>query len=101
MREFVKVATTRQVPEGDGILVEANGREIGLFRIEGRYYAIDNVCPHRMGPLVEGQLKGCIISCPWHAWTFDITTGKSTFDERVEVETFDVRVDGDNVEIAV
>lgn len=101
MKEFVAVAKAAQVPEGDGILVEVKGREIGLFRIQEEFYAIDNLCPHHLGPLVEGQLDGCVISCPWHAWTFDVTTGKCTFDDRVEVQTFAVRVSGDDVEIEI
>jgi NAD(P)H-dependent nitrite reductase small subunit len=92
MDKFTRVAKLKDIPPGDGIVVEVNQKEIGLFNIDGEIYAIDNVCPHYAGPLVEGQLNGKIISCPWHAWTFDVTTGQCTFNEEICVKTFPVKV---------
>ncbi len=102
MPEFVRVAKIEDIPSGDGLVVKVNGREVGLFTIEGEVHAIDNICPHRQGPLAEGILEGKVISCPWHAWTFDVTTGKCTFNDSVAVQKFPVRVGADGaVEVLV
>jgi len=96
MSEFVKVARKDEVPEDTGKRVEVNGREIALFKKDGRVYAIDHVCPHAGGPLAEGALNGGMAMCPWHGWEFSITTGECAFNSAIRVETFSVREeDGD------
>ena len=101
MSEFVKVANTADVPPGEGLLVEVQGREIGLFNVDGEIHAMDNICPHHGGPLVEGQLAGSVVACPWHAWTFDVTSGKCTFVEGADVERFVTRIENGEIFIAV
>lgn len=101
MPDFVRVAKIEDIPHGDGLVVKVHGREIGLFTVAGEVHAIDNICPHRQGPLAEGILEDGVISCPWHAWTFDIRTGKCTFNESVAVEKFPVRVVEGAVEVLV
>ena len=64
----VRVAAVGEVPAGEGRVVEADGRALALFNVEGAYHCLDNVCPHRGGPLGEGDLEGRLVSCPWHAW---------------------------------
>ena len=71
----VRVAGAGEVAPGEGRVVEAAGRSVAVFNVGGRYYAIDNECPHRGGPLAEGDLEGAVVSCPWHAWRWDVTTG--------------------------
>ncbi len=93
MAEFVRVARIEDIPENDGLVVKAGDREVGLFLIEGQVHAIDNICPHRQGPLAEGILDGKVISCPWHHWTFDVTTGLCTFHDQMKVDKFPVRVE--------
>ena len=56
-------------PEG----VCRRGRVIALFNVDGTFYALDGVCPHQGGPLGQGTLEGCIVTCPWHGWQFDVT----------------------------
>ena len=58
MASFVKVAKVADVPEGSAKLVEAGGKQIALFNAGGKFYAIDNTCKHRGGPLAEGELDG-------------------------------------------
>jgi nitrite reductase/ring-hydroxylating ferredoxin subunit len=50
--------------------------EVAVFNVGGEFYAIDNSCPHRGGPLGEGELEDCIVTCPWHEFRFDVRTGK-------------------------
>ena len=66
MASFIKVAKVAEVPEGSGKLVEAGGKQIALFNAGGKFYAIDNACKHRGGPLAEGELDGTTMTCPWH-----------------------------------
>src|SRR5215475_4749181 len=73
---FVKVAEAAEVLPGTGRVVRAGGRELALFHIEGAFYCIDNDCPHREGPLGEGELEGDTVICPWHAWEISVKTGE-------------------------
>jgi nitrite reductase (NADH) small subunit/3-phenylpropionate/trans-cinnamate dioxygenase ferredoxin subunit len=98
---FVPVARTHDVPPGTGKVVEANGRLIALFNVAGTFYALDNTCLHRGGPVGEGDLEDAIVTCPWHGFQYDVTTGRNVFDVQVGLETFAVRVEGDEVSIAV
>src|ERR1043166_8519774 len=78
MGTLVKVAKTTDLPPGQGKTVEANGREIALFNVGGTFYAIDNTCKHRGGSLGEGELDGTVVTCPLHAWTYDVSSAKPT-----------------------
>jgi len=61
-----KIAETKDLPPGSGTIVEAGGRTLALFNVDGTFYAIDNTCLHRGGPLGEGDLDDTIVTCPWH-----------------------------------
>jgi nitrite reductase/ring-hydroxylating ferredoxin subunit len=101
MAEFVKVAEAADVKPGTAVCVEAGGRQIALFNIDGTFHAIDNVCLHRGGPLAEGEIDGCVVTCPWHGWQFDVTTGMNTMDDSERIDRFDVKVEGGSVFVAV
>jgi len=101
MAGFVRAARVEDVQAGNGKCVEVNGRQIALFNVGGVFYAIDNTCLHRGGPLAEGELDGTVVTCPWHSWQYDVTTGVNTMDESERVERFEVKVEGADVLIAV
>ena len=96
----VKVASVDDVPAGEGRVFEVHGRTVAIFNVDGRFYALDNECPHRGGPLGEGDLEGCIVTCPWHAWQYDVRTGESITDD-LKVARYDVKVEGGDVLVAV
>ena len=73
---WTKAAKISDFEEGKGIVVSIGGRDIALFKSAGAFYAINNVCPHRGGPLGEGFVEGAEVTCPWHAWAFDLKTGE-------------------------
>lgn len=100
MPTFVKACAASEVAPGTGKLVTVGGKEIALFNVEGTFHAIDNECPHRGGPLAEGEVEGCLVTCPWHAWQFDMTTGESITDDS-KVERYETKREGDDVLIAV
>jgi nitrite reductase/ring-hydroxylating ferredoxin subunit len=99
--EFIKVATRAEVPEGTGTTVEAAGRKIALFNVGGVFHAIDNTCKHRGGPLGEGELDGANVTCPWHGWEYDVTSGANLDDPNIKVACFAVRTDGDDILVEV
>jgi len=98
MAEFI-VAKIDEIPNGTGKVVFAGDKPIALFNINGTFYAIDNTCAHRGGPLGEGDLGGTIVTCPWHGWQFDVTTGVSPFGPTVE--KYEVKLDSQTQEIKV
>ena len=99
---FVKVATTEEIPPGQAKLVEVNGNEIALFNIGGEIHAIDNNCTHVGGPLCEGEISGSEVTCPWHGAVFDITTGRVLGPPAAEaVNRYDLRITDGNIEIEI
>ena len=90
------VARAVEVAPGHCKIVSVNGREIGVFNVDGRYFALANRCPHEGGPLCQGRIVALVQSegpghyrlarhqeflrCPWHGWEFDIRTGQSWCD---------------------
>ncbi len=95
-----KVAETKDLPPGSGMAVEVEGRQLALFNVEGTYYAIDDTCPHRGGPLSEGDLEGEHVICPWHSATFDLTDGSVLAPPAEEgVGSYRVEVDGGIIKV--
>jgi nitrite reductase/ring-hydroxylating ferredoxin subunit len=99
MTEFVRVAGAGDLEPGQCAVVSARGRAIALYNVDGTYYATDNICGHHGGPLGQGVLEGKIICCPWHAWTYDVTTGVCPVAENIRIQTFPVRISGPDVEV--
>lgn len=97
MADFVKVAFAGDVPAGTGKVIEVNGKPVALFNVGGKFYALDNTCPHMEGPLGEGALDGPVVTCPWHGWEFDVTTGKNAADETCVQPCFQVKVEGKDI----
>src|SRR5512147_943066 len=101
MAEFVRIAKKSDIPPGQGRMFEVGGKQVAIFNVSGKFHAIDNVCQHQGGPLAEGDLEGCVVTCPWHGWTYDVTSGESPDDPDARVACFEMRVDGDEVLVAV
>lgn len=100
MAEFIKVATTADLAPGEKMLVEYDDEDVGLFNINGQFYAISDVCTHDGGPLVEGNLDGEWVTCPRHGARFNIKTGKQTMPAISPVPLFQVKIEGDDILIA-
>lgn len=95
---------------GERKIVEVQGRSIGVFNVDGAFYALRNRCPHKGAPLCRGPLMGLVTSpepyryelsregqilrCPWHGWEFDVTNGQSVYNpHRMRVKKYDVSVE--------
>jgi nitrite reductase/ring-hydroxylating ferredoxin subunit len=89
------------VKPGEAKVVQADGKAVALFNAGGNLYAIDNTCLHRGGPLGEGEVDGTVVTCPWHGWQYDITTGANTNNPAVKVLCFPVSVEGTSVYVEV
>ena len=101
MAAFVKVASAADIPSGTGKVVEAGGKTLAVFNCDGTFYATDNACKHRGGPLGEGSLSGTSVTCPWHGWEYDVTSGACSMDPSITVQTFSVKVQGDDVLVSL
>lgn len=102
------VLAEEDVPEGGHAVVNIEGREIGIYRVNSEYHAILNYCPHQGAPICAGLVSGTtlpskvydyeygrageIVRCPWHGWEFDLQTGKSLFSDRIRVKKYKVEV---------
>ena len=101
MSEFVKVATTEELAPGGCKSVEVSGSKIALFNAAGKFYAMDDTCAHLGGSLGDGSLDGTIVTCPWHGWKYDVSTGACQTNPRTQLTCYEIRVDGDDVTIAL
>lgn len=97
MPQQVRIAALSEIPPGSSHELAAAGRVIALYNVKGTLYALDGVCPHAGGPLGKGQLDGCIVTCPWHGWQFDVSTGQHCLTEAIRHPSFPVTIDGDDV----
>lgn len=97
MGKWVNVAGVNDLQPGDAKTVSADGTDIALFNVGGTFHAVNNTCLHRGGPLGEGMLEGEIVTCPWHGWQYNVTTGKTVANPGMGVEKYNTRVEGSDV----
>lgn len=113
-REHI-VATADEIPPGEHIVVPIGRYGVGVYNVQGSFYAIANHCPHEGGPLCEGRTRGQTVAdpdapggaveiregefiyCPWHQWGFELATGTTAVKPEWTIRTYPVRVDGQNV----
>lgn len=104
------VAAVDEIPPGERKIITVAGRSIGIFNVNGEFFALRNRCPHQGGALCEGKLWGSlratspgvfdysstkdILTCPWHGWEFHVRTGRSWCEpKRLRVRSYDVKVE--------
>ena len=102
MAEFVKIATTADIPPGKVNVYEVDGRQIAVCNVDGTFYAIDDICTHDGGSLDQGELEDDQIECPRHGARFDVKTGRAlTLPAVMPVQSYPVQVTGDAIEVSV
>ena len=98
---MIRVLDSAALPEGARAVVEAGAFKVAVVRVDGRVWAIDNVCPHRGGDLGMGDLQGHHLYCPQHAWCFDVRTGEGFFPSGIRVRRFEVEERDGGIWVAV
>jgi nitrite reductase/ring-hydroxylating ferredoxin subunit len=95
---FLPALKTSELPPGEMKWVGVDRRRLLVANVEGRFYALDDVCGHQRVPLSSGTLEGCIVECPLHFARYDVRTGKLLDGPVAEnVEIYEVKVEGDTV----
>jgi nitrite reductase (NADH) small subunit len=93
---FIRAAQSSDIPPGSIHEFQVGATSVALANVEGKFFAINNVCMHRGGPLGEGELDRQIVTCPWHGWQFDVTTGHMVGNSAIAAPCYAVEVrDGD------
>jgi nitrite reductase (NADH) small subunit len=95
------MAAVDALPAGECGEYVAGDRIVALFNVEGKFYALDGICPHQGGPLGKGFLDGCIVTCPWHGFQFDVTTGQHQTSKSLVHPSFPVKVEDGGVWVEV
>ncbi|SUZ60556.1 uncharacterized protein METZ01_LOCUS13410 [marine metagenome] len=99
MSDFTWAAKANDIPSGEGRACEVNGVAIALFNVDGTFYALDNTCIHRGGPLGDGFCTDGTVTCPWHGWEYSMATGECKNVPGQSVDTYEVRVDGEDIHV--
>jgi len=94
---FIRTVKLAEVPPGNIRELQVEGKAVAVANVGGKVYAINNTCLHRGGPLGEGQLDGKIVTCPWHGWQFDVTSGKAVQNPAAGVDCYPIEVRGEDL----
>jgi nitrite reductase (NADH) small subunit len=97
MSDWIPIADVSECPPGASIERLARDRMVAIANVDGTFHAIDGLCPHQGGPLGTGALCGTTLTCPWHGWQFDVTTGRHRFSATVRQPVHEVRTDGGRI----
>jgi nitrite reductase (NADH) small subunit len=98
---FLRVSNKDEIPAGTIREFALDGKVVAIANVAGKLFAINNVCLHRGGPLGEGELNGQVVTCPWHGWQYDVTTGKLAANPTVGVESYAVEIRGNDIFVDV
>jgi nitrite reductase/ring-hydroxylating ferredoxin subunit len=97
MSEFINAIAASDLAPGTGAEISLGGRAVALFNVGGTFHAIGNTCLHRGGPLGQGFVEGPRVTCPWHGWCFDVTTGENVMNPELKVVHYEVKVEDGQV----
>ena len=98
MAKWVRLCGLAEAPSvGQVAEAEVEGVSVCLANVNGELSALDNVCPHRQGPLGQGWLEGEVVICPWHSWAFHAKTGLAEYPAEERVDAFPLRLEGEDV----
>jgi nitrite reductase (NADH) small subunit len=99
--EFHTVARVGDLAPGQARRVQVGGRDLALFNVGGSFHAVDHACPHRGGPLSQGQVEEGVVTCPLHGWAFDLATGRCVTNPQERVRRYEVRIVEGNVQVGL
>ena len=93
MSNWIEIATVEDLLPGRALECVASGKIIALFRIDDQFHALDGICPHQGGPLGKGKLQGCVVTCPWHGWRFNVTDGAYQSNQTLFQKSYPVKIE--------
>jgi nitrite reductase/ring-hydroxylating ferredoxin subunit len=99
--KVVLAGTIADIPNGTRRVFEVDGLSVGVFHHEGQWYAMQNSCLHRGGPVCTGTLEGNTLTCPWHGYQYDVTSGELLLDRNAKLPTYRVELRGDQVYVHI
>jgi nitrite reductase/ring-hydroxylating ferredoxin subunit len=94
---WIDIGAVQDFADGSATELIVAGRVVAVFKLDGTHSALDGICPHQGGPLGKGTLTGCVLTCPWHGWQFDVRDGQSQLSPAVRQTTIETRVEADRV----
>ena len=92
-----KVGQVSEILNCTGKTFNIDGKNIAIFNLDNKFFAIDNVCKHKGGSLGDGELDGNTVTCPLHGWQYNITNGECLTNPNVKLDSYDVKVDEDTI----
>ena len=98
---FLRTTKKEEVPPGSIQEFQLEGTVIALANVDGKFFAINNVCLHRGGPLGQGELGGKTVTCPWHGWQFDVRSGKTPLGPKIKQPVYEVKIEDRDVLVGV
>ena len=103
MSEFETIARVGDIPQGEGRAFQVNGKMVGVFHVEGEYFAINDTCPHMGASLATGYVDDGAVVCPWHAWKFCIKDGTWLDNPQAKLknDTYEIRVEEEEIQVRV
>lgn len=101
MGEFIRALAASDLAPGQCAEVTVGGTPVAIYNVNGTFYATSNVCLHRGGPLGQGMLEGHVVMCPWHAWTWDVTSGENAANPVLKIPAYPVKVEDGQVLVKV
>ena len=101
MTQYVSVADVASLPPGQGRTMHVKGHDYAVYNLDGEFFALDDACPHRGGPLGAGVLQDGCVYCPLHGWGFDLKTGVCAARPDRPVKTYPTRVQDGEVQICL
>jgi nitrite reductase/ring-hydroxylating ferredoxin subunit len=99
--QLYTVARVEDLPPGAALIAEVGDIEVAVFHCDNGYYATQHACLHMGGPIGRGKLDGCVVTCPWHGWQYDVRTGENEFDRAIRLETYEVVVEDGEVKVVL
>jgi nitrite reductase/ring-hydroxylating ferredoxin subunit len=94
---LLRASRKDEIPPGTIREFQLDGKNVAIANVDGKFHCISNICLHRGGPLGQGEMEGSCVVCPWHGWTYDVTTGKLQSNPAIGVDTFPLEFRGDDI----
>lgn len=98
---WIRLTAVADLPPGTSGEFVAGDKIVALFNVDGTFHALDGICPHQGGPLGKGFLAGCVVTCPWHGFQFDVTTGQHQSSKSLVHPRFGVKIENGEVFVEV